>query len=181
MNVDQNGRSGVLELDHNHRLKVPQLIPIRKKVSWKASPRCVGDCANVLLVRVQFAVAVKPDHVESIASLLLLRNASAIIFPSFSDMSFEIFGHVGVVVHLRDVVVGLGLPPVHAIEFQQKAGLSQAVPVILFTDAFHVTGSIRKPLYIELTSLIFVQGTTTPVALGLGRSSIGPVTWLVLG
>ena len=94
------------------------MIPIRKKVSWKASPRCVGDCANVLLVRVQFAVAVKPDHVESIASLLLLRNASAIIFPSFSDMSFEIFGHVGVVVHLRDVVVGLGLPPVHAIEFQ---------------------------------------------------------------
>jgi hypothetical protein len=38
LDVDKNPRGWVLQLDHNYRLKVAELIPIREEVCWEASP-----------------------------------------------------------------------------------------------------------------------------------------------
>ena len=63
LNVDKNPRCWVFQLHHHNRLQVSKLVAVGKEVGRKSSPRSVGDAANVLLVGVTLAIAVKPHHV----------------------------------------------------------------------------------------------------------------------
>ena len=115
-NIGEHSRSRIFQLDHNHWLQISELVIIGKKVAGKSSPWRVGDRPNVLFIRVHFPIAVEPDHVELWATVHFVWKVFAVFLPCFSDVSFEIFWHVGVVVHLCYVIVRFRLPTINAIE-----------------------------------------------------------------
>lgn len=181
LDVDQDPGGGPVQLDHDDGLEVSQLVVIGEEVGRKAHPGCVRDRSNVLFVRIIFTITMKPDHVQLGAHLFnVVALALAVLLPGLPDPVLDLLGHVGQVVHLGQVVVGLWLPPVDAVELEKETGLAVVVTIVLFTDALDVTVLVGEPLLVELAGLLLGQGWSAPMALGLRGTCIGPISGLVL-
>ena len=140
LQVHQDSRLRLVELDHDDGTEVASLVPVWIEIAREAPERCVGDRSDVLHVSVVLSVAVQPGHVEpgtglvsnlsSVpANITVVRiiSRSALVLPDPGDVLLQLLRHGGALVDLGHGVRHR-LPVVDLVHLQQDAGLAVSVP-----------------------------------------------------
>ena len=130
LDIHENARHGVLQLDHDDGAEVTALVAVGVEVAGEATEGDVGDESDILAVWIVLSITVQPHHVHlragsGEAARVVTR---AVVLPDLLYIRLQLARHGGVV---HDLVVGVGHRPpvVDLVHLQQNAGFPVPVPI----------------------------------------------------
>ena len=174
LQVHQNSRLRLVQLDHHDGTEVTSLVPVGVEVARESPVRCVGDGSDVLHIRVVLAVAVEPGHVhpgtgqvagpgsvtanKPVVGIIL---GPALVLPDPRDVLLQLLRHGGALVDLGHGV-GHRLPVVDLVHLQQDAGFAVSVPGVeeeRINISIGQTEGERTLQYQDILPVIFLRNT----------------------